>query len=152
VLRQQFAREPTFREIAAASGAPIDIVRSARAYGARDVSLDSPLDADGEQSLLDRYELAEEAEPEREVNAALLGDRVDEALRLLPAREADILRLHFGLGGERVHTLETIGELLGITRERVRQLRNRALRRLRNGEPARTLSDFSSVHRGRESP
>lgn len=152
VLRQQFAREPTFREIATASGAPIDIVRSARAYGTRDVSLDSSLDADGEQPLLDRYELAEEAEPEREVNGSLLGDRVDEALSLLPAREADILRLHFGLGGERAHTLETIGELLGITRERVRQLRNRALRRLRNGEPARALSDFSCVHHGRESP
>jgi RNA polymerase primary sigma factor len=151
-LRQQLSREPTFCEIAAASAAPVELVRSARAYGARDVSLDTPVDSDGELTLLDRYEMAEEADPEREATAAVLGDRVDEALRLLPAREAEILRLHFGLDGERAHTLEALGELLGITRERVRQLRNRALRRLRHGEAARALGDFSLAHRGRESP
>jgi RNA polymerase primary sigma factor len=151
-LRQQLAREPTFCEIAATSGAPVELVRSARAYVARDVSLDAPLDTERELTLLDRFVLAEETDPEREATADGLGDRVDEALRLLPAREAVILRLHFGLDGEGAHTLEAIGERLGVTRERVRQLRNRALRRLRDGEAARALGEFSFAHRGRESP
>jgi RNA polymerase primary sigma factor len=151
-LRQELAREPTFREIAATSAAPVELVRSARAYGARDVSLDTPMDSEGELTLLDRFELEREWDPDHEATAAVLGDRVDEALRLLPSREAEILRLHFGLDGERAHTLEAIGEQLGVTRERVRQLRNRALRRMRDGEAASALGDFSCAHRGRESP
>lgn len=151
-LRQQLAREPTFCEIAVASVAPVELVRSARAYGARDVSLDTPLDSEGELTLLDRYEMPAVADPERDETAPSLGDRVDQALTLLPEREAEILRLHFGLDGERPHTLEAIGEMLGVTRERVRQLRNRALRRLRDGDAARALGDFAFAHPGRESP
>ena len=67
-----------------------------------------------------------------------------EALKTLDARDAKVLRLYFGLEGEREHTLEEIGNLLGVTRERIRQLRDRALRRLREGEKGAALESFAA--------
>jgi RNA polymerase primary sigma factor len=69
---------------------------------------------------------------------------VDAALRTLPPRDAKVLRLYFGLDGGREHTLEEIGRVFGITRERVRQLRDRALKRLREGEMGRALASFAA--------
>ncbi|MFI5245985.1 MAG: RNA polymerase sigma factor RpoD/SigA [Gemmatimonadales bacterium] len=110
---------------------------SAEERRARDVSLDAPVEPDGEQTLLDLYCTGEESDPERDASISLLSDRLEKALGLLPARDARILRLHFGLEGGSDHTLEAIGGILEITRERVRQLRDRALRRLREAESAR---------------
>ena len=71
-------------------------------------------------------------------------EEIDRALRSLPARDAKVLRLYFGLNDGREHTLEEIGGLLGVTRERVRQLRDRALKRLRDGEMGRALASFAA--------
>ncbi len=73
-----------------------------------------------------------------------LTEEIDRALRALPPRDAKVLRLYFGLNGGREHTLEEIGGLLGVTRERVRQLRDRALKRLREGEMGRALASFAA--------
>ena len=144
-LRQKLLREPSLREISEASGVAIEMVRAAVGHGMRDVSLDSPVNSDGEQTLLDRYGMEEDADSEDDSTTALLRERLAEALDLLPERSARILRLHFGLEGGREHTLEEIGAVLGVTRERVRQLRDRAFRRLREGELARSLGDFAGV-------
>jgi RNA polymerase primary sigma factor len=76
----------------------------------------------------------EAAEPEEIVEDRMLADQIEEALATLSPRDARVLRLYFGLDGGREHTLEEIGNMLGVTRERVRQLRDRALKRLREGE------------------
>ena len=86
----------------------------------------------------------EAAEPEMEVESRLLTEAISEALETLEARDAKVLRLYFGLEGEREHTLEEIGNMLGVTRERIRQLRDRALRRLREGEKGIALESFAA--------
>jgi RNA polymerase primary sigma factor len=73
-----------------------------------------------------------------------LTEQIDLALRTLPARDARVLRLYFGLDGGREHTLEEIGGMLGVTRERVRQLRDRALKRLREGQVGKALASFAA--------
>ena len=69
---------------------------------------------------------------------------IEQALNTLPPRDAKVLRLYFGLEGGREHTLEEIGSMLGVTRERVRQLRDRALKRLREGDVGRALGSFAA--------
>ena len=76
--------------------------------------------------------------------AGWTAEEIESALRTLPPRDAKVLRLYFGLDGGREHTLEEIGGLLGVTRERVRQLRDRALKRLREGEVGRALASFAA--------
>ena len=73
-----------------------------------------------------------------------LKQHIADALRTLRPRDARVVRLYYGLQGEQPHTLEEIGGLLGVTRERVRQLRDRALRELREGEQGRALASFAA--------
>ena len=93
---------------------------------------------------MERFIIEEAAEPEQEVEARLLTEAVQGALGTLEARDARVLTLYFGLQGEREHTLEEIGNMLGVTRERIRQLRDRALRRLREGEMGDALESFAA--------
>ena len=93
---------------------------------------------------MERFITEEAAEPEMEVESRLLTEAISEALETLEARDAKVLRLYFGLEGEREHTLEEIGNMLGVTRERIRQLRDRALRRLREGEKGIALESFAA--------
>ena len=81
---------------------------------------------------------------EEEAMNRFLTDEIELALSTLPPRDAKVLRLYFGLEGGREHTLEEIGSMLGVTRERVRQLRDRALKRLREGDVGRALSSFAA--------
>ncbi|MEJ2340603.1 MAG: sigma-70 family RNA polymerase sigma factor [Gemmatimonadales bacterium] len=74
----------------------------------------------------------------------LLREQIARALQELKPRDARVIRLYYGLQGEEEHTLEQIGQLLGVTRERVRQLRDRALRELRNGSAGRALRSFAA--------
>jgi RNA polymerase primary sigma factor len=142
-LRQELRREPTPEEIAANLGLSVDVVRSLAALNTAEVRLDAPLDPEGERSLIDRF-MAEEMGPEEQAMERFLAEQIDLALRTLAARDAKVLRLYFGLDGGREHTLEEIGGLLGVTRERVRQLRDRALKRLREGQVGRALASFAA--------
>jgi RNA polymerase primary sigma factor len=142
-LRQELRREPTPEEIAANLGLSVDVVRSLAALNTAEVRLDSPLDPEGERSLIDRF-MAEEQGPEEQAMERFLAEQIDLALRTLAARDAKVLRLYFGLDGGREHTLEEIGGMLGVTRERVRQLRDRALKRLREGQVGRALASFAA--------
>jgi RNA polymerase primary sigma factor len=143
-LRQELEREPTAEEIATATGLAVDVVQSLATLNSADVRLDAPVDAEGDMSLSDRFTADEQSDPEAQVMEQLLTEEIDRALRLLPARDAKVLRLYFGLNDGREHTLEEIGGLLGVTRERVRQLRDRALKRLREGEMGRALASFAA--------
>jgi RNA polymerase primary sigma factor len=143
-LRQDLQREPTPEEIAAATGLALDVVQSLATLNSSDVRLDGPLDQETDRSLIDRFVVDEEGDPEAQVMNRLLTEQIALALSSLPPRDAKVLQLYFGLNDGREHTLEEIGGMLGVTRERVRQLRDRALKRLRDGEVGRALASFAA--------
>src|SRR6476646_3969728 len=143
-LRQELRREPTPEEIANATGLSVDVVQSLAALNAAEVRLDAPLDPEGDRSLIDRFIVDDQADAETQAMDQFLSEEIESALRTLPPRDAKVLRLYFGLDGGREHTLEEIGGMLGVTRERVRQLRDRALKRLREGDVGRALASFAA--------
>jgi len=143
-LRQELRREPTPEEIANATGLSLDVVQSLAALNTADVRLDAPLDPEGDRSLIERFVAEDQADAEEQAMDKFLTDEIEHALETLPSRDAKVLRLYFGLDGGREHTLEEIGGMLGVTRERVRQLRDRALKRLREGDVGRALASFAA--------
>lgn len=143
-LRQELRREPTPEEIGHATGLSLEVVQSLMSLNTSDVRLDAPLDPEGDRSLIDRFVAEDQSSAEEQAMDRFLTDEIEQALTTLPARDAKVLRLYFGLDGGREHTLEEIGGMLGVTRERVRQLRDRALKRLREGEVGRALASFAA--------
>jgi len=140
-LGQQFGRRPTPDEIAIELDLPIGVVREAMADDGGYLSLDAPLGGEGESRLLDLVADEAESPAERAQNQALR-EALEASLTYLDEREAMVLRRYFGLDGADPTTLEEIGRGLGITRERVRQIKDRALARLRAGAPGSVLESF----------
>ncbi len=143
-LRQELRREPTPEEIANSTGLSLDVVQSLAALNTSEVRLDAPLDPEGDRSLMDRFMATQGNNVEEEAMDRFLSAEIDSALATLAPRDARVLRLYFGLDGGREHTLEEIGGMLGVTRERIRQLRDRALKRLREGDVGRALASFAA--------
>ena len=141
-LRQELGREATHAEIA--EGMDVDAEEVARMMSvAQDhVSLDAPLRPGEDNRLLDYLVDDAGQAPDERVLERALTEAISESLASLNAREATILRLYFGLGTEEPMTLEQIGALLGVTRERVRQIKEKALSRLRHVSRARALESF----------
>jgi len=143
-LKQEKGREPTTEELAEATDLTPELVESLQTLNAAEIRLDAPIGDSEDSQLVERFITEEAAEPEVEVESRLLTEAITDALATLEARDAKVLRLYFGLEGEREHTLEEIGNMLGVTRERIRQLRDRALRRLREGERGSALESFAA--------
>jgi len=143
-LKQELRREPTAEELSHATELTPELVESLQTLNAAEIRLDAPIGDSEDSQLVERFITEEAAEPEVEVEGRLLGEAISEALETLEARDAKVLRLYFGLEGEREHTLEEIGNMLGVTRERIRQLRDRALRRLREGDKGIALESFAA--------
>jgi RNA polymerase primary sigma factor len=131
-LHQRTGREPDLAELAAASGLSPAVVRRALDAANRTVSLDAPVRPGEETSALELTPDDEQPSAIELVQSAELRERVRAEVGRLPQREAAILSLRLGLSGTDTHTLEEIGATLGITRERARQLQNRALASLRS--------------------
>jgi RNA polymerase primary sigma factor len=144
ILRQRLRREPNPEELSHVTGLSVEVVQSLAALNTGDVRLDAPMDPEGDRSLIERFVADEMPDAEEEAMNRFLSDEIEQALGTLPPRDAKVLRLYFGLDGGREHTLEEIGSMLGVTRERVRQLRDRALKRLREGEVGRALGSFAA--------
>jgi RNA polymerase primary sigma factor len=144
ILRQKLNREPSPEELSQLTGLSVDVVQSLAALNTSDVRLDAPMDPEGDRSLIERFVADEMPDTEEEAMNRFLTDEIEQALGTLPPRDAKVLRLYFGLEGGREHTLEEIGSMLGVTRERVRQLRDRALKRLREGDVGRALGSFAA--------
>ncbi len=142
-LRQSLGRDPTTAEIAVEAALEPHTVDMLQAINVAEVRLDAPVGASDDNKLAERF-LVDESSLEASVEAILLKQHVADALRTLRPRDARVVRLYYGLQGEDQHTLEEIGQLLGVTRERVRQLRDRALRDLRSGETGRLLASFAA--------
>ena len=142
-LRQTLDREPNDREIADETGLTMPTVALLRKLNAREVRLDARVGATDDSDLAERF-LADETDVEEVVEQRLLKRHIAEGLRRLRPRDARVVRLYYGLQGEDPHTLEQIGRLLGVTRERVRQLRDRALRELREGPEGQSLATYAT--------
>jgi RNA polymerase primary sigma factor len=143
-LKQELGRDPSPEELSAATDLTPELIESLQTLNAAEIRLDAPIGDSEDSQLVERFITEEAAEPEQDVEARLLTESVQSALNTLEARDAKVLRLYFGLEGEREHTLEEIGNMLGVTRERIRQLRDRALRRLREGEKGSALESFAA--------
>ena len=143
-LRQQLGREPTTLEIADTVDLTVEIVQALAALNTVEVRLDAPAAADGERATIDRFMVDGQGDAEAEAFDHFLSEEIAAALQTLPPRDAKVIQLYFGLDGGREHTLEEIGTIFGITRERVRQLRDRALKRLRDGAAGRALASYAA--------
>ncbi len=142
-LRQKMRRDPTIHEIAAEAGLDASTVDMLQTLNVAEVRLDAPVGMWEDNQLGDRF-LVDDSSLEETIEAKMLKEHVAASLRTLRPRDARVVRLYYGLQGEHEHTLEQIGQLLGVTRERVRQLRDRALRELRTGETGTLLESFAA--------
>jgi RNA polymerase primary sigma factor len=142
-LRQELGRDPSTEEISELAALTPATVNMLQSLNVAEVRLDAPVGAGEDNRLADRF-LVDESNLEESVEAILLKEHVARALLDLRPRDARVVRLYYGLQGEQQHTLEEIGKLLGVTRERVRQLRDRALRDLRAGDSGRLLASFAA--------
>jgi RNA polymerase primary sigma factor len=143
-LKQELRRDPTLEEVAHAASLTPEVVQSLQTLNAAEIRLDAPIGDSDDSQLVERFMSDEAQEPEEAVEERLLSEHIERALDTLTPRDARVVRLYFGLDGGREHTLEEIGNLLGVTRERVRQLRDRALKRLREGDLGVALESFAA--------
>lgn len=141
-LLQELGREPTIDELAIGMETTPDKVENLLEIARRPVSLETPIDDEGDSTFGDFVEDVNSPAPAEEVATHLLHEQLQEALNRLPPREAQILRLRYGLEDGRVYTLEEVGQTIGVTRERVRQLEAQALNRLRQSSAHVILKDY----------
>jgi RNA polymerase primary sigma factor len=130
-LAIELSRTPTMEEVGQAVNLPGQEVQRLLEYSQRTLSLDEPIGDDGDTYLENYIENKDAPNPFVEVRQNLLSEDVLKILNELTEREAQILKMRFGLGGSRSHTLKELGEIFGITRERIRQIQKGALRKLR---------------------
>jgi RNA polymerase primary sigma factor len=144
-LLQELGREPTLEEIAGDLDLTNEEVQRTLAISQSHLSLDAPLTPGENNRLLDYLPDQFSSGPDDETYDRALSQTLEEALGSLKEREAHVLRLYFGLDSTEPMTLEDIGALLGITRERVRQIKQKALLRLRHASRARYLETFRNL-------
>jgi len=142
VLEQKFEREPTILEISQELElAPEDVVKAIRNSG-RYVSMDAPLSMDEGGNMYDVLLSEDKSSPDKDLLLDSLSKEIERALCSLPLREAEIIRLYYGLNGKHSNTLEEISEQFNITRERVRQLKEKAINRLKRDSKGRILRTY----------
>ena len=141
-LHQQEGRDPGAVEIAARTGISLAHVEQVLTLVQEPTSLDLPVGEDGDATLGDLIEATNTVDPQAAAETSAMRDSVSEALAELPAREQRILRMRFGIGGSAEHTLEEIGKVFGVTRERIRQIEAKALEKLRHPARSRKLTSF----------
>jgi RNA polymerase primary sigma factor len=141
-LEQKFQREPSTEEVAEVIGITTDEVLANMKVSGRHVSMDAPFAQGEDSSLLDVLSDVNESNPETQLMADSLTQEVQRALSTLTSREADVIGLYFGLNNNNAMTLEEIGEKFNLTRERVRQIKEKATRRLRHTSRSATLKTY----------
>ena len=141
-LEQKFEREPSPEELAEVLEVSTSEVIDTLKISGRHVSMDAPFVQGEENSLLDVLENDSEDTPDSELMTDSLRKEVQRALATLTQREADVVTFYFGLNGESIMTLEEIGEKFNLTRERVRQIKEKAIRRLRHTSRSKALKPY----------
>lgn len=142
-LMQELGREPTPEEIAAAmEGMDADKVREIMKISQKTTSLETPIGDDEDSYLGDFIADETQASPYDATSKRLLKENIDEVLSALSDRESKVLAMRFGLNGARPMTLEEVGQKFGVTRERIRQIEAKALRKLKHPSKRKKLQDF----------
>ncbi len=141
-LVQELGREPTLEEIAAELNLPIEKIIEANRTAADTLSLDTPVGDEEDTTIGSFVEDDNTPGPADATSNTLLAEALSEILGTLTDREADVLRMRFGMYDGRTHTLEEVGQIFGVTRERIRQIENKAIRKLRHPSRAKKIKDF----------
>jgi RNA polymerase primary sigma factor len=141
-LEQKFQREPSTEEIAEVLDITTDEVRENLKVAGRHVSMDAPFASGEDNSLLDVLTDSNESKPDSTLMTDSLTAEVQRVLSTLTEREAEVIGLYFGLNNNAAMTLEEIGEKFKLTRERVRQIKEKATRRLRHSSRSKTLKTY----------
>ena len=141
-LVQELGREPTLEEIAEELNLPIEKIIEANRTAADTLSLDTPVGDEEDTTIGSFVEDDNTPGPADATSNTLLAEALSEILNTLTEREADVLRLRFGMYDGKTHTLEEVGQIFGVTRERIRQIENKAIRKLRHPSRAKKIRDF----------
>ncbi len=141
-LLQDLGREPTPEEIGAEMDLPTEKVREILKIAQEPVSLETPIGEEDDSHLGDFIEDEAAMSPETFTSSALLREQLEDVLDTLTDREENVLRLRFGLDDGNIRTLEQVGKVFGVTRERIRQIEAKALRKLRHPSRSKQLKDF----------
>jgi RNA polymerase primary sigma factor len=141
-LSQELGREPTQRELASALGLSEGEIAAALPIARASISLHAPLGDDQDAQLLDILPDTDGPTPDSTMASADLTEALRAAMTALRGREPEVVTMYFGLDGDEPHTLEEIGDRFGITRERVRQIKDKALSRIRRSRQGRILAAF----------
>jgi RNA polymerase primary sigma factor len=142
-LVQEKGREPTCEEIAKKTEMPVGKVEKIMKIAQVPLSLETPVGEGEESHLRDYIEDKHTLSPADEVLHINLKEKIDEALKANTLREASVLRMRFGLGDSNEHTLEEVGQQYKVTRERIRQIQEKALRKLKQSRHRRKLESFT---------
>ena len=141
-LEQAHERAPSAEEIAKELDMTINDVKESLKNSGRHVSMDAPLVEGEDSNLYDVLNSGESPNPDRTLLHESLRTEIERALETLTPREADVVRLYFGLGNQHAMTLEEIGETFDLTRERVRQIKEKAIRRLKHTSRSKILKTY----------
>lgn len=141
-LEQAHERPPSPEEIAKELDMTINDVKESLKNAGRHVSMDAPLIEGEDSNLYDVLRSGESPNPDRDLLHESLRTEIERALETLTPREADVIRLYFGLGDQHPMTLEEIGETFDLTRERVRQIKEKAIRRLKHTSRSKILKTY----------
>ena len=141
-LEQEFEREPNAEEIAEVLEITEQEVKESMKNAGRHISMDAPLIQDEDNTMYDVLKSEEAPTPETELLYESLRKEIDRAISTLTQREQDVVRMYFGLSGSHPMTLEEIGEKFDLTRERVRQIKEKAIRRLKHTSRSKILKSY----------
>jgi len=141
-LEQEYEREPNAHELAQELDMDISEVSDTLKISGRAVSMDAPFAQGEENRLLDILENDEQPSPDHTLMSESLRREIERALSTLSEREAEVIKLYFGLNKEHSLTLEEIGERFNLTRERVRQIKEKAIKRLRHASRSKNLRSY----------
>lgn len=142
LLEQEYQREPTNDEMADILNTTRELIEDSLSLSSLHVSMDAPIGDDESSNLYDMLLNNDSPDPDNELITDSLRKEIERSLSTLGEREADILRYYFGLNGFPPYTLEEIGEEFGLTRERVRQIKEKAIKKLRNQYRNRLLKSY----------
>ncbi len=141
-LEQEFQREPTIDEVAALMEAKPELIEDSLNFSSTHVSMDAPLREEEANNLYDVMLNEDSLKPDDGLITNSLRQEIERSLATLGDREAEILRYYFGLNDYQAHTLEEIGDEFGLTRERVRQIKEKAIKKLKNQYRNRLLKSY----------